>query len=268
MNCSALADKPVPLIEYKNITVQQNGNTILDNLSLTIHAGEHVAILGPNGAGKSSLLKTITREYYPLSNGTNAYLRILGSECWDIFELRSHLGIVSGESLKSQFRDFSCREMVLSGFFGGTGLWPYDQVTPEMESKAAEVMEFLRISHLAAKYTQEISTGESRLVMIGRALVHDPPAVLLDEPTANLDPRATHELRDTLRRIAGQGKSIIMITHDLGDIVPEIKRIILIRSGKVAGDGVKEKLLNSEVLSQLFGIHLEVLRRDGYYFCW
>jgi iron complex transport system ATP-binding protein len=268
MNSNHLANQSAPLIEYQNITVVQSNRTKLDNLNLTIHPGEQVAVLGPNGAGKSSLLKTITREYYPVANKGNSYLRILGEEFWDIFELRSRLGIVHGDSIKSHFRDISCREMVLSSYFGSTGLWPYDPVTPEMEKKTTEVMKFLGIEHLAARDTCEISTGESRLILIGRALVHNPPAMLLDEPTASLDPHATHVLRTTLRRITAQDKSLIMITHDLGDIIPEIQRIILIRDGKVIGDGDKEKLLTTDVLYQLFDIKLEIVRRYGFYHCW
>ncbi len=255
-----------PLIEYKNVSVVRNERTVLDSINLSINFGEHVAILGPNGAGKSSLIKTITREYYPLIQDHNSYLRILGEELWDIFELRNHLGIVSGDLLRSTFRDFSCREMVLSGFFSSIGIWRSDEITPEMDKKATEIMQFLNISRLSSRSVSEVSTGESRLTLIGRALVHNPPTLLLDEPTSSLDPRASYELRRTLRRITTQGKSLIMITHDLSDIVPEIERIILISQGCIVADGNKEKILNSRTLSRLFGIKLEVMHKEDFYY--
>lgn len=257
--------KHPPLIEYKNISVVRNGRTVLDSINLSINSGEHVAILGPNGAGKSSLIKTITREYYPLAQNHHSYVRILGEESWDIFELRSHLGIVSGDLLRSTFRDFSSREMVLSGFFSSIGIWNQDEITSEMEKKAAEVMQFLNISDLSSRSINEISTGESRLVLIGRALVHDPSTLLLDEPTSSLDPRASYMLRQTLRKIAAHGKSLVMITHNLSDIVPEIERIILIGQGRIIEDGKKNRILNSRTLSRLFGIKLKVVRQEGYY---
>lgn len=254
------------LIEYRNITVVQKGRRVLDKIDLSIDSSENVAILGPNGAGKSSLIKTITREYYPQAGIPGSYIRIMGEELWDVFELRSHLGVVSGELLKSTYRDISCRDMVLSGFFSSIGIWQPSEITGRMVSKARAAMEFLGISSLSNRSVDEISSGESRLVLIGRALVHDPSTLLFDEPTANLDPRAALELRQTLRRIVDQGKGIIMITHNLSDIIPEIDRIILISQGRIVGDGKKEKILIKDSLSKLFGIDLEVVRRDGYYY--
>ncbi len=255
----------LPLIEYKNVSVIRNGRTVLDNINLCVNSGEHVAILGPNGAGKSSLIKTITREYYPVVQNHNSYVRILGEESWDIFELRSHLGIVNGDLLRSTFRDFTCREMVLSGFFSSVGIWKQDEITAKMEKKAADVMRFLNISAISSRSVDEISTGESRLVLIARALVNNPPTLLLDEPTSSLDPRASYELRQTLRKIAAQEKSLVMITHNLSDIIPEIERVILIRQGRVIEDGKKDRILNSRTLSSLFGIKLKMVRQKGYY---
>jgi len=254
-----------PLIEYKNVTIMRNSRIILDNINLTIHSGEQVAILGPNGAGKSSLLKTITREYYPLADGQDRFVRIMGEEFWDVFELRKHLGIVSWEAPRSIFRDFTCFEIVLSGFLSSIGIWNYQEITPEMQYQARQIMGFLGISHLLERNFSEISAGETRLVLIARALVHDPEALLLDEPTSSLDPGATVELRRIMRKIAIQGKTLIVITHNLSDIIPEIKRVIMIAGGKIVADGSKEELLKPECLADLFGIKLEVFQRNGYY---
>lgn len=257
-----------PLIEFNDVNIVRNSRKLLDGINLCINSGEHVAILGPNGAGKSSLIKTITREYYPQAKAAGSNVRILGEMYWDVFELRSHLGIVTGDVLRSTFRDFSCFEMILSGFFSSIGIWQYQEVTPEMINKVEEIMEFLGIAPLRSRSINEISTGEGRLILIGRALVHNPPTLLLDEPTSSLDPRATFELRQTLRKIAGQGKSLIMITHNLSDIIPEINRIILISKGKIVEDGRKERVLTSESLSRLFGIHIELMKHDDYYYHW
>ena len=268
MSIPEICGKSPPLIEYRNVTLIRNKRNILDGISLSIDAGEHVAILGPNGAGKSSLIKTITRELHPIAPSSDSYLRVLGKELWNVTELRGQLGIVGSDVIKSNFADFSCQEIVLSGFFSSTGIWPYHQVTYEMKKKAKAAMRLMGIGHLGETSINEISTGESRLVMISRALVNDPLTMLLDEPTSSLDPQAARKVRRALRRISSKGKSIVMITHTLSDIIPEIRRVVLIRNGRVVQDGDKDRTLTAESLSALFGTKLEVMKRDGYFFCW
>jgi len=254
-----------PLIDFRNVTIQRGSRTVLDRVTLSIAAGEHAAILGPNGSGKSSLIKVITRELYPIQKSDPWSLRILGRETWNLFDLRYHLGIVSNDWMGMCTRPFSGREIVLSGFFGSVGVWPYHTVTEEMEEKTRQVMDLLEISHLAERSTDEMSSGEARRFLIARALVHDPQALVLDEPTTSLDFRATYELREVLRKLAAQGISIVMVTHHLPDIIPEMARVFLIRDGRVFADGAKEEVLNAPTLSGLFGIPVEVLQRGGYY---
>ncbi len=194
-------------------------------------------------------------------------MRILGRENWNVFELRGLLGIVSDSLLTDHTRAFTGREVILSGFFSSTGIWPgHHRVTPEMEKKTGEVMERLEISHLAERKMNEVSTGEARRIMIGRALAHDPRALVLDEPSSSLDFRVARELRQMLRQIAGAGTSIIMVTHDLGDIIPEISRVIMLREGAIFRDGPKDEVLTSEGPSDLFGISLEVRKWSGYFY--
>ncbi|HLX45651.1 MAG TPA: ATP-binding cassette domain-containing protein [Bryobacteraceae bacterium] len=255
----------VPLIDFQNVTLKRSERIVLDSITLSIAAGEHAAILGPNGSGKSSLIKAITRDLYPIQKDEPWSLRILGRDTWNLFDLRYHLGIVSNDWMQLCTRPFSGREIVLSGFFGSVGVWPYHTVTPAMEKKADQVMDVLEISHLAARDTDEMSSGEARRVLIARALVHDPQALVLDEPTTSLDLRATYELRELLRKLANSGISIIMVTHHLPDIIPEMSRVFLIRDGRVFEDGAKQDVLTAPTLTGLFGIPVEVLQRDGYY---
>jgi len=263
-----------PLIEYKNVTLMRKDRKVLDCLTLSIGMGEHVAILGPNGSGKSTLIKTITRELYPLAT-EDSYFKILGRDRWDIFELRASLGIVDAGLIEAAnyymevgVRSVAVKEFVLAGFFSSVGLWPNMDVTNAMRAKAWETLELLEIPHLLNRSLSEISTGEQRRVLIARALVHDPTALLLDEPSSSLDMRAASELRKILRKIAAGGVSIIMVTHDLTDVIPEIGRVILLKEGRIFRDGAKEDILKSETISGLFGVEFEVVRRDGYYYLW
>lgn len=255
----------VPLIQFENVTIQRGDRIVLDGVSLSIAQGEHVAILGPNGSGKSTLIKAISRELYPRLKAEPWSLRIMGRDRWHLFELRNHLGLVSNDWMQMCTRNYSGYEIVLSGFFGSVGIWPNHAVTAEMEHKAREVMDRLEIAHLAGRNTDEMSSGEARRILIARALVHDPKALVLDEPTTSLDLNATHELRETFRKLARGGVSLIMVTHHLPDIIPEMTRVVLIRGGRIFCDGPKEQMFRSETLSRLFAIPVEVIQRGGYY---
>jgi iron complex transport system ATP-binding protein len=255
----------IPLIELENVTVRRDERVALDGVSISIAQGEHVAILGPNGCGKSTLIKLISRDLYPMLKDEPWALRIMGRDKWRLFDLRHHLGIVSNDWMQMCTRDYSGYEIALSGFFGSVGVWPHHEVMPEMERKTREVMDLLEISHLAERNTNEMSSGEARRILIARALVHDPQALVLDEPTTSLDLRATWELREVLRKLAGKGISILMVTHHLPDIIPEMRRVVLIREGRVVVDGDKERVLEAGALSRVFGVPVEVLERGGYY---
>lgn len=254
-----------PLLEFRNVTVVRDGRKLLDSISLTVREGEHIALLGPNGAGKSSLIRTITREYYPSYRGPEVTFRFLGRDRWDAFDLRSHIGIVSGDLQHTFTRGISGREVVLSGFFSSIGLFSHE-VTPGMKRKADEILEFLEVAHLADRPMTEISSGEARRLLIGRALVHDPGTLLLDEPTNSLDLHALHTFRKTLRKIARSGTGIILVTHNLHDIIPEISRVILIRDGAVQRDGPKAEVLTDEAIGGLFRVPVHVREEDGYYY--
>jgi iron complex transport system ATP-binding protein len=257
-----------PLIEFHYVTVYRGDKIALDGITLSIAAGEHVAILGPNGCGKSTLIKTITRECYPRYTGNGAGLRIFGQECWNVFDLRALLGIVSNDLMQSCARDISGREAILSGFFSSIRIWPNHHVTAAMEAKADEILALLEITHLGGRDVNEMSSGEARRILIGRALAHDPKALVLDEPTASLDIHAMHELRGILRKLAQAGTSIIVVTHHLPDIIPEIGRVILLKKGRVLRDGAKSDVLKPELLSELFETPVEVIERGGLYQIW
>ena len=240
----------------------------LDDITLAIHAGEHTAIVGPNGSGKSTLLKVLTRECYPRLLEPPPEVRILGQEAWRLFDLRAALGIVTNELVEKCTKPYPLRETVLSGFFGSIGVWPNHVVTPAMEEKAREVMERLEIAGLAEREMTEMSSGEQRRAVIARALVHDPRALVLDEPANSLDIHATRELRRTLRRLAQAGITIILVTHHLPDIIPEIGRVVALKRGRILADGPKAQILRAETLSAIFDTPVEVLETSGYYHMW
>lgn len=266
---SISAPAPVsPLLELKNVHVVRNGNVALRGIDLTIPEGENVAILGPNGSGKSTLIKLITRECYPAFGIPGSSLRIFGEQTWSVFELRARLGIISQNLLKMLDEEISGREIILSGFFSSVGIWQCHRVTPAMEKRAQEILERMEVAHLGDRLITEMSSGEAQRMLIGRALVHNPPTLLLDEPTNSLDPRARRELMTLLRKLIGEGTRIVMVTHHLHDIMPEIGRVILLRQGEVVADGPRHEVLTEKKLSALFSMPVDVQLRDGFYHMW
>lgn len=253
-----------PLLEFRDVTVMKGQKKLLDSLTVTIQQGEHVAILGPNGAGKSTFIQTIMREHYPLP-GKGVRFRVCGNDVWHVSDLRSHFGIVSHDLQYTFTREITGRDVILSGFFCSIGLW-WHEATPEMEQKTDETLRFLEIDHLADRLVTTMSSGEARRFLIGRALVHDPKALILDEPTTSLDLYALHIFRATLRKIAQAGTGIIMVTHRLSDIIPETTRVILMKDGRFCNDGPKTEMLTSERIGAHFGVPVQVREEDGWYY--
>jgi iron complex transport system ATP-binding protein len=113
-----------------------------------------------------------------------------------------------------------------------------------------------------------MSSGEARRILISRALVHDPRALVLDEPSTALDLAAQHELRLIFRKLAQSGIGIVMVTHHLSDLIPEIERVVLMDRGRIVADGATRNVLTAPRLSALFGRQLQLTERDGYYNLW
>jgi iron complex transport system ATP-binding protein len=256
-----------PLLDLQNIRVMRGQKIALDDFTLRIGHNEHLAILGPNGCGKSTLIKTITRECYPVIRPDSS-MTILGHDTWDVFKLRSGLGIVSNDLMLSVTGDASGRDVVLSGFFSSTAIYPNHEVNPKHRELADEALAQLKISYLADRPVCEMSSGEARRVLIARALVHKPRALLFDEPCNSLDLSAQYTVRQTMSSLAESGTAVILVTHELADIVPEIERVVLMSRGQVVADGPKAEVLQVERLAELFGVPVQMACRDKHYHLW
>src|SRR6202521_2645091 len=256
-----------PLLSLEHVTVlrgTREQRPALDDITLQIAAGEHVCILGPNGCGKSTLIKTITRECYPLAR-EGSCISILGRERWDIFELRSLLGIVTPDLLASCTTDATGRDVVLSGFFSSTRIFPHHHPDPAHLARADETLARLGIAHLAERAVAEMSSGEAKRTLIARALVHEPQTLLFDEPSNALDIGAQLQLRRTMSELAQSGLGILLVTHHVSEIIPEIERVILLREGRILAGGPKQEMLTSQKLSALFGVPIRLGKHDGFF---
>ncbi len=268
-----------PVIELTNLTSMRGGVRVLHGLSLAILPGEHTAILGPNGAGKSSLMRLLMLEDRPLAShgGPEDFrqahippLRLFGRASWDLAELRRHLGVVTGD-FDANFGWSTSRgrvrgnDVVLSGLFGSQGIFATHQVTDAMREQAMDALRRVDAAHLAQKLLNEMSAGERRRVLIARALVTRPGALLLDEPTTGLDMVARHRFMESVRALARAGTTTIIVTHHVEEIVPEIQRVVLLRNGRIAFDGAPEDALTADRLEDVFGAPVVVGRSAGYF---
>jgi len=215
-------------------------------------------------AAESTLIKAITRECYPLAQEGSS-IAILGRSLWNIFALRSLLGIVSPDLLAACTTDATGLDVVLSGFFSSTRIFPNHKPEAEHRERAETALARLGVAHLAARPVLEMSSGEAKRTLIARALVHDPQTLLFDEPGNTLDIAGQVELRETMRELARSGLGILLVTHHVSEIIPEIERVVLLKRGQILADGPKSRVLTGKQLSALFGARVRLFREDGFY---
>jgi iron complex transport system ATP-binding protein len=256
-----------PFIKLAHVNVARGDNVVLHDINLTINTGEHIAILGPNGCGKSTLIKTMTCECYPIVQ-PDTEVSIFGRQRWDLTELKKRLGVVSAELPGRPTLETTGRDAVITGFFSSSTLWPNLTVTGQMRQRAEEILHQVDAMSIADKPVGQMSAGQQRRIMIGRALVGSAGMLLLDEPSNALDLAAQAELRILLRKLAQKGTGILLITHHIGDILPEIDRILMMKDGRIVADGPKRELLTAARLKELFKTEVEISERDGFVHAW
>lgn len=259
----------VPLLEVRGATVVRNGRAILSVDEFVVREGEHLAILGPNGAGKSTLIGLLTREVLPLWADPPPVL-FRGRERIELAEARRLIGVVSSSWQETIRAHLTVLDVVLGGRFGTLGVPRHvrPRVSQDDLAAAQRAMSELGIAALAERDMTTLSTGEARRVLTARALVHDPAILVMDEPTAGLDPTAAWHVRETMRGLAEGGRTIVLVTHHVEDIVRHISRVVLMADARIIADGSKEALLTDERLTELFGVRLHIEERDFEYRLW
>ncbi|MFT4179787.1 MAG: ATP-binding cassette domain-containing protein [Thermomonas sp.] len=254
-----------PLIELDQATVLRGEQRALDALSLRLPMGRHVAILGPNGCGKSSFIQLITRQLYPVMHADGRPpVRILGRHRWDVREIRTQLGVVSGtmhDDLLS-LPGITAEDAVLGAAEARLAAYDTDAITPAMRQSARDALSRADALHLAGREYATLSTGEARRVVLARALAHGPRALLLDEPSAGLDVVARQRLLDTLRRLAREGTTLVLVTHHAEELIPEIGHIVLLRAGQIVAEGPRANVLTPALLGRAFNAPLRMREGD------
>ena len=252
------------IIDFQNITVFQGRNKVLEEFSLTIDESQSTVILGPNGSGKTTLLKLLNRELYIVEDKASS-LKIFEKDRWNVDELRSNLGVVSQHLQYGYSNSAIGLYVVLSGFYSSDGIWQHQEFDDRKLDRAKEVMDLLAISHLKEREFSTMSTGEQRKFLLARSLVNDPAVLVFDEPTSGLDMSTCFQYLEIIRELISMGKKVILVTHHIHEIPPEVTRVILLKEGRVIEDGDKDQILTNTNLTNLFDWPIKVIKENGYY---
>ena len=252
------------IIDFQNITVFQGRNKVLEDFSLTIDESQSTVILGPNGSGKTTLLKLLNRELYIVEDKASS-LKIFEKGRWNVDELRSNLGVVSQHLQYGYSNSAIGLYVVLSGFYSSDGIWQHQEFDDSRLDRAKEVMDLLAISNLKDREFSTMSTGEQRKFLLARSLVNDPAVLVFDEPTSGLDMSTCFQYLEIIRELISMGKKVILVTHHIHEIPPEVTRVILLKEGRVIEDGDKDQILTNTNLTNLFDWPIKVIKENGYY---
>ena len=253
-----------PIVELRNVTAFRGDTKVFERLTLLIGRGEHTAILGPNGAGKSTLLILLGCELHPVPH-EGTLLRLFGRERWNVWELRRYLGVVSHELQHRYLEDVTGLEVILSGYHASIGTYDHQQFEIKQRTRAQDIARTLGVMDLIDRPFGTLSTGEQRRFLLGRALVHDPAVLVFDEPTSGLDLPACFAYVEMMRELIRAGKTLLLVTHHIHEIPPEIERVVLLKGGRVVGDGAKARVLTGEALTFLYGMPIELVQINGFY---
>lgn len=252
-----------PFFETRNANVWRGDVLALRDLDINLRHGENVAILGANGAGKSSMLKLMSGEVRVEAN-PGAFCKLFGEELWNLEELRHRIGIVMPEEVARFDPEEIAADVVRSAFRGSYGRTGDMRFKAEEKKRATRAMEETGVASLAGRLFGQLSSGEKRRFLIARALVHDPEVLVLDEPSTALDFGGRLAVLERLRVVAQNTGNIVLVTHDPGEILPEIGRVILLRDGRIFADGKKRDVITPENLGELYGMSLRLRWADGW----
>jgi iron complex transport system ATP-binding protein len=239
-------------ITIQKVSLSRKGRPILRQIDLKIEGRELIGLIGPNGAGKSSLLKLLIKLLTP----TDGAIFLDGKDLkeWSHRDLARRVAYLSqSPSLDSAF---PCREVVLMGRYAHLGR--FERESPRDYEIAREAMRWTATSALADRPITELSGGELQRVLLARTLAQEAKYLLLDEPTANLDPQHQLGMIDLVASLAEKGLSVVMALHDLHLAARYCHRLILLHHGEVIAEGAPQEVLTEQNLRRVYGIEAEI----------
>ena len=251
------------ILDVDAMSIRRGPVEILREISWTVRRGEHWALLGANGSGKTSLLAALTGYLSP----TQGRFHVLGKEFGraDWRELRKHIGLVSSSLRQLMADGETALETVASGKEAMIDLWAAPSRADA--SRARSILQQIGCGYLGKRVWSVLSQGERQRVLIGRALMAKPRALILDEPCAGLDPAAREHFLDFIQQITRKrnAPSIILVTHHVEEIIPGITHILALHNGHTAAAGAKNEILTGKLLSKIFNCRASLAKSSGRY---
>jgi iron complex transport system ATP-binding protein len=243
------------------VDLVRDGHLLLDQVSVTIRAGEHWALLGANGAGKSTLLQIMATYAHPTRGDADVLGHRLGRV--NVFTLRPRIGHVSSHHRVDPQR--TVREVVLTGVTGTIQLVPRRETSAIEQARAGAVTELMGLAGRNDLPWQVLSQGERSRTLIARALMAQPRLLLLDEPAAGLDVAGREQLLASVDELRQQQPDLatVLVTHHLEELPSSTTHALLLRGGRVLAAGTVGDVLTSELASACFGHPVAINRRAG-----
>ena len=256
--------KKIPWLEFKNVDAWIDNKKIIEGLNLALNATENTVIIGPNGSGKSSIVKLIDRSIYPVVK-KDSHIKFFGREKISLWDIRSKIGFLSTDYEYRIKNNQNVYNVISSGLYGSFSKIGKRKICNEEIEKVMIIINRLNLDDYKNQLFHKLSDGLKRMVLIGRSLVHDPKMLILDEPECRLDLKSKYSVIEFLEKISESGTTIIQITHNIETILKSTKRIILLKDGKVIGDGSPNACLTDKKISSLFETPLLVTNNNGYW---
>ena len=249
------------LLHYENVCFRRDGRPILDNVNWHIEEGEHWALLGLNGAGKSTLLSMIPAYQIPTTGTLRVFGKKFGKYAWP--KIKSKLGFVSSAlgQFQSTLDKQVVEDIVISGAFSSIGI--YQEVAPEVHQRGIELLSEFGLGYLEGHRFHILSAGEQRRVLLARSIMANPELLILDEPCSGLDLPAREQFLRTVSTLAAEQQTpIIYVSHQIEEILPFITHVAILREGKMVHEGPKHEILTDDILSDVFGLSVQVVWKD------
>lgn len=247
-----MIDNTAPAIEATDVTVFRNELLVLDSVSLTVNRGEFTAIVGPNGSGKTTLVRAILGLIEP----DRGSIRVFGRPVYALGERRSKIGYVPQIFDIDMTFPITVFETVLMGTYGRIGVGRRPRESDRAAAMAA--LEKVGVADLAGRPIARLSSGQRQRVFIARALANDPDLLVLDEPTTGVDVTTTGSLYSLLRRLKGDGVTIVLVSHDIGVVADYIDTVACLNTALVAHCRPDEAVC-TEALTEMYGCHVAFL---------
>ena len=248
------------LLHYENVCFRRDGRPILDNVNWHIEDGEHWALLGLNGAGKSTLLSMIPAYQIPTTGTLRVFGKEFGKYAWP--KIKAILGFSSAlGQFQSTLDKQVVEDIVISGAFSSIGI--YQEVAPEVRQRGMQLLSEFGLDYLEGHRFRTLSAGEQRRVLLARSIMANPELLILDEPCSGLDlPAREQFLRTVSTLVAEQQTPIISVSHQIEEILSFITHVAILREGKMIHVGPKHKVLTDDILSDVFGLSVQVVWKD------